>query len=102
MIEIDSSEEYIFNLYVRQLFIWIFKLIKIQQKDGELLFLYFLKYLTEINDQSPCYNKLTNRTIFAETDPIADYIFYFTLKAAERGKLVQATLSLFFKMLVLQ
>jgi DNA-directed RNA polymerase subunit RPC12/RpoP len=46
IIEIDSSEEFVFNLYVRQLFIWIFKLIKIQQKDGEIILLYFLNYLT--------------------------------------------------------
>jgi hypothetical protein len=87
---------------VRQLFIWILKLIKIEEKDGEVLLLNLIIYLTELNDLSPYYNRFTTRAIFAEVNPIADHIFYISLNARERGKLVQAVMNLFFKMLVLR
>lgn len=92
-----------FNLYIRQLFIWILKLFRYEHKEeGELLLLHFINYLAYLNEKSAYYNTLTTRLLFSEIDPIADHIYYLAINASEKLKMVNATISLYYHILGLR
>lgn len=101
--EINSNEEFMFNLYIRQIFIWILKLFRHEHNnEGELFLLHFINYLAFLNEKSIYYNTLTTRLLFSEIDPIADHIYYLSINSSDKFKIVHATVSFYYHILGLR
>ena len=72
----ETEKVVIFNLYLKQLLVWVFKVYADLDKEKGIIFLYHvLKYLTWLNKSSIYYNELTTQLLFSNKPEMMIQLF---------------------------
>lgn len=73
---IEVGEKIAFELYMKQMFIWIFVICsKLNLHLGVFYMVHFLRYLVRLNKDSLIYNKLTTSLLFHDKASIMSEVF---------------------------